>query len=62
MRSLNTFLLYYIGNSNYLIINCVPKLVWVFSQAIRLQRINKVFYLSIRKIYFVSVGYVCNVT
>ena len=52
MRSLNIFLLYYTGNSNYLIINCVPKLVWVFSQAIRLRRINKVFYLSIRKNLF----------
>ena len=28
--------LYFIGNSNYLIANCVPKLVWDFSQAIRL--------------------------
>ena len=36
--------LYCIGNSNYLIINCVPKLVWGFSQAIRLRRINNVFY------------------
>ena len=45
MRSLNIFLLlYFIGNSNYLIINCVPKLVWGCSQAIRLRHINKVFY------------------
>ena len=44
MRSLNIFLLlYFIGNSNYLIINCVPKLVWGCSQAIQLQHINKVF-------------------
>ena len=28
--------LYFIGNSNYLITNCVPKLVWGCSQAIRL--------------------------
>ena len=37
-------LLYFTGNSNYLIINCVPKLVWGCSQAIRLRHINKVFY------------------
>ena len=52
MRSLNIFLLYYIGNSNYLTINCLPKLVWVFPQRIRLRRINKVFYLFIRKNVF----------
>ena len=33
-----------IGNSNYLIINCVPKLAWGCSQAIRLRHINKLFY------------------
>ena len=45
MRSLNVFLLlYFIGNSNYLIINCVLKLVWGCSQAIRLRHINKGFY------------------
>ena len=37
-------LLYFIGNSKYLIINCVPKLVWDCSQAIGLRHINKVFY------------------
>ena len=52
MRSLNIFLLYYIGNSNYLILNCVLKLVWGFSQAIRLQHIDKVFYLPIRRNLF----------
>ena len=36
--------LYCIGNSNHLVINCVPKLVWVFSQATQLWHINKVFY------------------
>ena len=41
------FLLYFIGNSNYLIINCVPKLVWGCSQAIRLRYINKVFYSTL---------------
>ena len=45
MRSLNIFLLlYFIGNSNNLTINCVPKLVWDCSQAIRLRHINKAFY------------------
>ena len=37
-------LLYFIGNSNYLTINCVPKLVWGCSQAIRFRHINKVFF------------------
>ena len=45
MRRLHIFLLlYFIGNSNYLIVNCVPKLVWGCSQAIRLRHVNKVFY------------------
>ena len=44
MHSLNIFTFYCIGNSNYLIINCVSKLVWGFSQAIWLRHINKVFY------------------
>ena len=46
MLSLNIYflLLYFIGNSNYLIINSVPKLVWGCSQAIRLRHIYKVFY------------------
>ena len=34
------------GILRYLIINCVPQLVWGFSQAIWLQHINKVIYLS----------------
>ena len=34
------------GILQYLIINCVPQLVWGFSQAIWLQHINKVIYLS----------------
>ena len=41
------FLLYnlcFIGNSNYFIINDVPKLVWGCSQAVELRHINKVFY------------------
>ena len=34
------------GILRYLIINCVPQLVWGFSQAIWLPHINKVVYLS----------------
>ena len=34
------------GILRYLLINCVPQLVWGFSQAIWLPHINKVIYLS----------------
>ena len=34
------------GILRYLIINCVPQLVWGFSHAIWLPHINKVIYLS----------------
>ena len=45
MRSFNIFLLVYcIGNSNYLIITCVPKLGCSCCQAIRLRHINEGFY------------------